>query len=71
MRKRQAAQLATAFILKAGKPVGVVRLMKLMYLAEREAIRRAGLPMVFDEVCDAGRHGAVEDVRAGRSVPVQ
>ena len=50
MRERQAAQLAAAFILKADRPVGVVRLMKLMYLAEREAIRRTGLPMVFDEI---------------------
>ena len=50
MRERQAAQLAAAFILKAGRPVGVVRLMKLMYLAEREAIRRHGLPIVFDDV---------------------
>ena len=27
-----------------------MRLMKLMYLAERESIRRSGLPMVFDDV---------------------
>lgn len=50
MRERQAAQLAAAFILKAGRPVGAVRLMKLMYLAERESMRRTGLPIVFDEI---------------------
>ncbi len=50
MRERHAAQLAAAFILKAGRALGVVRLMKLMYLAEREAMRRCGLPIVFDDV---------------------
>ena len=50
MRERQAAQLAAALILKAGRAIGVVRLMKLMYLAEREAMRRSGLPMVFDDI---------------------
>ena len=50
VRERQAAQLAAAFILKASRAVGVVRLMKLMYLAEREAVRRSGLPVTFDDV---------------------
>ena len=50
MRERHAAQLAAAFILKAGRALGVVRLMKLMYLAEREAMRRCGLPILFDDI---------------------
>lgn len=58
MRERQAAQLAAAFILKAGRALGVVRLMKLMYLAEREAMRRCGLPIVFDDIY-AMREGMV------------
>lgn len=58
MRERHAAQLAAAFILKAGRALGVVRLMKLMYLAEREAMRRCGLPIVFDDIY-AMREGMV------------
>ena len=50
MRERQAAQLAAAFILRARRPVGVVRLVKLMYLAEREAMRRSVFPIVFDDI---------------------
>ena len=50
MQERQAAQLSAAFILKAGRAVGLVRLLKLVYLAEREAMRRSGFPMVMDEI---------------------
>ena len=50
MRERQAAQLAAAFILRAGRPLGVVRLIKLMYLAERASISRHVFPIVFDDV---------------------
>ena len=50
MRERQAAQLAAAFILKAGQALDLVTLMKLMYLAEREAMRRFVFPIVFDDI---------------------
>ena len=50
MRERQAAQLAAAFVLRARRPVGVVKLVKLMYLVEREAMRRSVFPIVFDDI---------------------
>ena len=50
MRERQAAQMAAAFILRAGRAVGVVRLMKLVYLAEREAMKRSVFPIAFDDI---------------------
>ncbi|MCY4011987.1 MAG: DUF433 domain-containing protein [Gammaproteobacteria bacterium] len=51
MRERQAAQMAVAFIRKANAPIGKLRLVKLMYLAEREAMLRYLLPIVEDDVC--------------------
>lgn len=50
MRERQAAQVAAAFIIRAGKAVGVVKLIKLMYLAEREAMKRFVFPIVLDDI---------------------
>ena len=50
MRELQAAQVAAAFILRAGRPVGALRLTKLMYLAEREAIQRHVYPIVCDDI---------------------
>lgn len=51
MRERQAAQMAVAFIRNANGAIGRLRLVKLMYLAEREAMRRFLLPIVEDDVC--------------------
>ena len=56
MRERQAAQMAAAFILRAGRAIGKLRLMKLMYLVERESMRRFVFPIVCDDVF-ATRHG--------------
>lgn len=50
MRERQAAQMAAAFILQAGRAVGKLRLVKLMYLAERESMRRSVFPIAFDDI---------------------
>lgn len=50
MRELQAAQVAAAFILRAGRPVGALKLTKLMYLAEREAIQRFVYPIVCDDI---------------------
>lgn len=50
VRERQSAQLAAAFVLKAGRPLGLVKLMKLMYLAERESVKRFVFPIVFDDI---------------------
>lgn len=50
MREQQAAQVAAAFIIRAGRAVGVVKLTKLMYLAEREAMKRFVFPIVLDDI---------------------
>ena len=56
MNERLATQMAVAFITKANGPVGRLRLIKLMYLAEREAMRRFLLPIIGDQIF-AMRHG--------------
>ena len=48
--------MAVAFIAKANGSVGRLKLVKLMYLAEREAIRRLLPPIIGDKVF-AMRHG--------------
>lgn len=48
--ERLATQMAVAFIDKANRAVGRLRLVKLMYLAEREAIRRFLLPIIGDDI---------------------
>ena len=50
MRERLAAQMAVAFIAKANRPIGRLKLLKLMYLAEREAMRRFLLPIIGDDI---------------------
>lgn len=54
--ERLATQMAVAFIAKANRPVGWLKLVKLMYLAEREAMRRFLLPIIGDDIF-AMRHG--------------
>lgn len=56
MSERLATQMAVTFIAKANRPVGWLKLVKLMYLAEREAMRRFLLPIVGDDIF-AMRHG--------------
>lgn len=51
MRELQAAQVAAALILRARMPVGALRLTKLMYLVEREAMKRSVFPIVGDDIC--------------------
>ena len=50
MNERRATQMAVAFITKANRPVGWLRLVKLMYLAEREAMCRFLLPIIGDQI---------------------
>ena len=50
MRERLAAQMAVALIAKANRPIGRLRLLKLMYLAEREAMCRFLLPIIGDDI---------------------
>lgn len=43
--------MAVAFLHRANRAIGKLRLVKLMYLAEREAMRRFLLPVVEDDIC--------------------
>ena len=44
----KAAQAAAFFAIKSGGVINVLKLSKLMYLAERESMRRYDEPMFFD-----------------------
>lgn len=62
MDERKAAHIAAAFVLKSGTtPLTKLKLMKLMYLAERECLAMHGHPMIYDHlVCMP--HGPVLSV---------
>ena len=49
-KARKAAQVAAFFAIKSGGTVNVLKLMKLMYLSEREFISRYDVPMLFDRL---------------------
>lgn len=50
--ERKAAQIAAWFLNEAGARMPHLKLMKLMYLAEREAMKRHGFPLTGDRfVC--------------------
>jgi uncharacterized phage-associated protein len=46
--ERKAAQIAAYFINRAGGTTELLKLTKLMYLAERRAMDKHGFPMTFD-----------------------
>ena len=46
----KAAQAVAYFALKSGGSINVLKLIKLMYLAERESMKRYDLPMFFDHL---------------------
>ena len=50
MDERKASHVAAAFVLRNRRPMGVLKLMKLMYLADREAMRRFVFPITFDGI---------------------
>ena len=51
MNYRKAAHVAAALVLRArDEPITKLKLMKLMYLAERESLDWRGLPMIFDRL---------------------
>lgn len=56
--ERKAAQMATWFIRQAGGRLSHLKLMKLMYLADRQAMADTGYPITFDRVV-AMPHGPV------------
>ncbi len=58
MYEGKAAQAAALFLLKAGAPVPHLKLMKLLYIADRESYRRYGAPITGDEMVSMP-HGPV------------
>lgn len=47
---RKSAQVAAYFALRSGGQVNILKLMKLIYLTEREYISRYDVPMLFDRL---------------------
>ena len=56
--EKRAAQTAAFFISRAGGTIELLKLMKLMYLAERESLARYGEPITGD-VLVSMKHGPV------------
>ncbi|MCY4448890.1 MAG: Panacea domain-containing protein [Chloroflexi bacterium] len=50
MYEAKAAQAAALFLLKAGGSMPHLKLMKLLYIADRESYRRCGSPITGDEM---------------------
>jgi uncharacterized phage-associated protein len=56
--EKKAAQVAAFFLSRAGGSMEILKLMKLMYLAERASFRRYGEPMIGDKLYSM-EHGPV------------
>jgi len=56
-----AAQVAAYFIHCENGPIKILKLMKLMYLAERESLQRYGVPMMGDRLVSM-QHGPVMSI---------
>jgi uncharacterized phage-associated protein len=56
--EKKAAQAAAYFLFRAGKPLSILKLMKLLYLAERRSFEKYGEPMIGDRLVSMP-HGPV------------
>jgi len=56
--EKKAAQAAAYFLFRADKPLSILKLMKLLYLAERRSFQKHGEPMVGDRLVSMP-HGPV------------
>ncbi len=56
--ERKAAQMAAFFLHQAGGELNVMKLMKLLYLSDRESMNRYGEPITYDAMV-AMKHGPV------------
>ena len=56
--EKKAAQAAAYFLFRAGGPLSVLKLMKLLYLAERRSFEKFGEPMIGDRLVSMP-HGPV------------
>lgn len=59
--EKKAAQAAAFFLFHAGQPMSVLKLMKLLYLAERRSFELHGSPMIGDRLVSMP-HGPVLSV---------
>ncbi|MGH8673764.1 MAG: Panacea domain-containing protein [Burkholderiales bacterium] len=57
-KEKKAAQAAAYLLFRAGKPLSVLKLMKLLYLAERRSFEKFGEPMIGDVLVSMD-HGPV------------
>jgi uncharacterized phage-associated protein len=60
-KERKAAQVAAFFALQAGGGINVLKLAKLLYLTERESMKRFDEPMFFDRLVSM-EHGPVTSI---------
>ncbi len=60
-QERKAGQVAAFFALKAGGRINVLKLAKLLYLAERESMARYDAPMFYDRLVSMD-HGPVASI---------
>lgn len=60
-KERKAAQVAAFFASKSGGKINVLKLAKLLYLAERESMQRFDEPMFFDRLVSM-EHGPVTSI---------
>ena len=56
--ERKVAQMAAFFLQQAGGTLNILKLMKLLYLSEREAMNRYGEPLSYDAMVSMP-HGPV------------
>lgn len=47
---RRVAQMAAFFASKQGGTINVLKLMKLLYLSDRESLKQTGLPISYDNI---------------------
>lgn len=57
-KSEKAAQIAAYFAQRAGAAIEKLKLIKLIYLSEREHLRRHGQPMLYDELFSL-EHGPI------------
>lgn len=56
--EKRAAQVAAYFLFRAARPLSVLKLMKLLYLAERRSFEKYGEPLIGDRLVSMP-HGPV------------
>jgi uncharacterized phage-associated protein len=62
--ERKAAQLAAFFALRSGGSINVLKLVKLVYLSDREFLKRYDSPILFDRLVSMP-HGPVNSFTYG------